>query len=273
MVSQSDQERAAGLARRLESSQPMVHTTADIDRIVREVLAELGLSASPPCACSAADDVSAADAVASASRPAEPPAPPRSAGDVVVADRVVTLAGIGERLSSARRLVVPPRAVVTPAVRDELLRRNVTLVVEENSAIATTTGGKLALTVLGSRIDPKPLADELGREGMTVEVQRFDCLIRATDDMARRLAGAGTAGVLLANYGAVAMCLANRHRGVRAILASDESRTATDAVSVGANVLVVEPRRTAPEVMRQIVTAFCRQGPGECPEELRDRLA
>ena len=47
-----------------------------------------------------------------------------------------------------------------------------------------------------------------------------------------------TAGVMLSNYGAIAMCLANRHQGVRAILASDESRTATDAVSVGANLLV-----------------------------------
>jgi ribose 5-phosphate isomerase RpiB len=251
----------------------MVQTTADIDRIVREVLAELGLLAQTG-ATRACDCASAADATApSDPDPVEPPSPPpRPAGDVVVADRVVTLAGIGERLASARRLVVQPRAVVTPAVRDELRRRNVTLVVEKNTATATTAGGKVALTALGSRIDPKPLADELTRQDMAVDVQRFDCLIRATDDMAKRLMNAGTTGVLLSNYGAVAICLANRHQGVRAILASDESRTAADAVSVGANVLVLEPRRTVPETMRQIVTAFCQQRPGECPEALRDRL-
>ncbi len=249
-----------------------MQTTADIDRIVREVLAELGLL-SQVGANAAPDDASAADAALPEPAPVKQPLPPvRPAGDVVVVDRVVTLASVGERLASARRLVVPPRAVVTPAVRDELRRRNVTLVVEENTTTTTAAGRKVALTVLGSRIDPKPLADELARQGMEVEVQRFDCLIRATDDMARRSANGNASGVVLTNYGAVAMCLANRHRGVRAVLASDESRTATDAVSVGANVLVLEPRRTAPEVMQKIVAAFCEQGPGECPEALRDRL-
>ncbi|NLS93598.1 MAG: hypothetical protein GXX96_15675 [Planctomycetaceae bacterium] len=250
----------------------MVQTTADIDRIVREVLAELGLL-SQPADSTEEDRVEPADAPQP--EPASPPrpaSPARPAGDVVVSERVVTLAAIGERLASARRLVVQPRAVVTPAVRDELRRRNVTLVVEQPTAAAASAANRVALTVLGSKTDPKPLADELARLGMVVDLQTFDCLVRATDDMARRLADGGTVGVLLSNYGAVAMCLANRHQGVRAVLASDESRTATDAVSVGANTLILEPRRMAPETMRQIVTAFCRQGPGVCPEELRERL-
>ena len=251
----------------------MVQKAADIERIVRDVLADLGLAAASH-APSVIDSASAAGLVEPAPKPAKQPLPPpRPVGDVVVVDRVVTLAGIGERLASARRLVVPPRAVVTPAVRDELRRRNVTLVVEEGTAAATDVCGRVALTVLGSRIDPKPLADDLQRQGLTVEVQRFDCLIKANDDMSRRLATSGTAGVMLSNYGAVAMCLANRHQGVRAILASDESRTATDAVSVGANLLVLEPRRAAPEAIRKIVAGFCQQGPGECPKELLDRLS
>jgi hypothetical protein len=249
----------------------MVQTTTDIERIVREVLADLGLS--PPPALAATDDAAKAKDAESEQKPFDQPLPPvRPAGDVVVADRVVTLAGIGDRLVAARRLVVLPRAVVTPAVRDELRRRNVALVVEERTATAPGPR-KIALTVLGSRIDATPLVDELQRLNMTVDLQRFDCLVRATDDMAGRLAAAGIAGVLLSNYGAIALCLANRHKGVRAVLASDESRTAGDAVSVGANMLVLEPRRVAPEAMRQIVTAFCRQGPGECPDELRERLA
>lgn len=250
----------------------MVQKAADIERIVRDVLADLGL-ASAIHAPSVVESVSAPSLVEPAPEPVEQPLPPpRPVGDVVVADRVVTLARIGERLASARRLVVPPRAVVTPAVRDELRRRNVALVVEENATASTATCGKVALTVLGSRIDPKPLADDLQRQGLTVQVQRFDCLIRANDDMARQVANAGTAGVMLSNYGAVAMCLANRLQGVRAILASDESRTATDAVSVGANLLIVEPRRMTPEVMRRIIAGFSQQGPGECPKELLDRL-
>ncbi|MHB8901679.1 MAG: RpiB/LacA/LacB family sugar-phosphate isomerase [Thermoguttaceae bacterium] len=267
----------------------MVQITPDIERIIREVLADLGLSPQSPCACTAPAEATSAIGPAPAPSslqpspaPVQPPAPAplptpaRPSGDLVVADRVVTLAALGDRLAAARRLLVPPRAVVTPAVRDELRRRNVLLVVAEpNVAGSTAAGqsGRIVVTVLGSRIDPKPLVDELESSGAKVEIQRFDCLIRATNDMAARLVDTGAAGVLLTNYGAVAMCLANRHQGVRAVLASDEARTAEDAASVGANLLVVEPRRLAPEAMRQIVTAFGRQGPGRCPEALRERLA
>ena len=249
----------------------MVQQTADIERIVREVLADLGLLA-PEAGDPSTDAPKAAPVAPESAAPERPAPPPRPVGDVVVLERVVTLAGLGDRLAAAKRLVVPPRAVVTPAVRDELRRRNVALVVEECRPDGPSAG-KVALTVLGSRTDPKPLVTELQRHGLNVEQQQFDCLIRATDDMARQLAVPGTAGVLLSNYGAIASCLANRHAKVRAVLASDESRTATDAVSIGANLLVVEPRRTAPETLLRIVTDFCQQGPGECPEELQDRLA
>ncbi len=251
----------------------MVQTTTDIERIVREVLADMGLSPQAACACAVTDGASATKEPERDPKPVEQAVPSvRPAGDVVIADRVVTLAGIGDRLLSARRLVIRPRAVVTPAVRDELRRRNVALIVEDH-AVAASGPGKIAIAVLGSRIDPASLVGELTRLGMAVGLQQFDCLIRATNDMAAKLKNPGTAGVLLSNYGAIAMCLANRHQTVRAVLASDESRTASDAVSVGANMLVVEPRRMAPESMLPIVTAFCRQGPGECPEELRERLA
>ena len=248
----------------------MTQKTADIERIVRDVLADLGLATA---VCERTSESTAEKTEPAPVVTSEPLPPPRPAGDVVIADRVVTLAGIGERLASARRLVVPPRAVVTPAVRDELRRRNVTLVVEENSPTNTSTGRKVAMTVLGSKIDSKPVVDELARQGLVVDVQRVDCLVRATDDMARQLRNTGTTGIVLSNYGAIAMCLANRHQGVRAVLASDESRTATDAVSVGANLLVAEPRRLAPEMLVKLVSAFCQQGPGECPKELLDRLS
>lgn len=251
----------------------MANSTAEIERIVREVLIDLGWTAQPEDVPVATGDAPKSEAEAKTAKPAaEPAVPARPAGDVVVAQRVVTLVDLGERIHAAQRLVVPPGAVVTPSVRDELRRRNVSLVFE--NAVSPTTSGlaPVAMTVLGSKIDPKPLVDELERAGHAVDLQRTDCLVRATDDMADQLKQGNTAGVLLTNYGAIAMCLANRHRGVRAVLASDESRAAADAVSVGANLLVVEPRRTAPETVRRIVTAFCRQGPGQCPEDLRDRL-
>ena len=55
--------------------------------------------------------------------------PDQSAGsELRLRDRVVTLAALRDRLASVRRLIVPAKAVVTPAVRDELKARQIELV-------------------------------------------------------------------------------------------------------------------------------------------------
>ena len=50
-------------------------------------------------------------------------------GELHVADRVVTMRLVAGRLNGVSRLVVPLRAVVTPAVKDELKQRKIELVV------------------------------------------------------------------------------------------------------------------------------------------------
>jgi len=53
---------------------------------------------------------------------------PPAAGELRLTDRVVTLAALKDRLASVRRVVVPAKTVVTPAVRDELKARQIELV-------------------------------------------------------------------------------------------------------------------------------------------------
>lgn len=48
--------------------------------------------------------------------------------DLVLEDHVVALAKLNGRLANVRRVVVKPRAVVTPAVKDELKEKGVELV-------------------------------------------------------------------------------------------------------------------------------------------------
>jgi len=48
--------------------------------------------------------------------------------ELAVTDRVVTLRSLEGRLTNIAKLIVPPRAVVTPAVRDELKQRKIELV-------------------------------------------------------------------------------------------------------------------------------------------------
>ena len=88
-------------------------TTEEIERIVREVMLQLEIA-------SKAANAAPADVLPVVS-------PAARHGDVVVDSRVVTLATVAGRLEGAKQLIVPPAALVTPAVRDELRRKGVVL--------------------------------------------------------------------------------------------------------------------------------------------------
>src|SRR6478735_7831246 len=84
-------------------------TPADIERIVREVLGRL------------APTVRAAPAATNGSTALAP------AGSLVLAGKVVTTADLDGRLDGVTTLLLAPRAVVTPAARDLLRQRGVTV--------------------------------------------------------------------------------------------------------------------------------------------------
>jgi hypothetical protein len=54
-----------------------------------------------------------------------------SGGELRLGDKVVTMRTVEKRLADVKRVVVQPRAVVTPAVRDELKARKIELVFEK----------------------------------------------------------------------------------------------------------------------------------------------
>jgi hypothetical protein len=232
----------------------MAEPTIEIEKLVREVLAEMGIAPAreqPKTAAAAA---------------------PQPDGELVVLSAVVTMSELEGRLQGIRRLVVPPQAVVTPSVRDELHRKSITLVHDQPVPVPGAGKARLVMMVLGSRYDPGPLARALESEGIEVETRRTDCLVDATDQLAREVVKPDTLGVVVTTYPAVAICLANRHQRVRAVWGADAGTAEAAAASVGANVLVVDPRTTAFFQIRQMISRFHRHGPRECPEPLRERL-
>ena len=79
----------------------MTYTEQDVERIVLEVIRRLGLVDAPPAS---------------------------AAAELAITERVVTTREIEGKLAGVSRLVVLGRAIVTPAVRDELRDRNIELV-------------------------------------------------------------------------------------------------------------------------------------------------
>jgi len=239
----------------------MTETTknVDIDRIVREVLIELGQMPGGEVSAPAAGKSPAAP------RDQAPSAQPRDS-QFVVSGRVVTLSAVEGRLDGVRQLIVPPGAVVTPAVRDLLLQKNIGIGYSESAAGAPAGAVRLVMLTADKGFDPAPLIAALRNEGISVEASADDCVIVAADRLAGEVLKPGTLGLLLAGRAAAGLCLANRQPGVRAV-----SRV-EDAGGVGANLLVLEPSARGVFQLKQAVVEFCRGGVRPCPEVFRERL-
>lgn len=89
----------------------MTFTAEQVERIVFEVIRRLRLLESGAAAGMAVT--------------------PNSNGrDLSLKERVITMRSIEGRVSGVKRLVVPSRAIVTPAVKDELKDRQIELIRE-----------------------------------------------------------------------------------------------------------------------------------------------
>ena len=233
----------------------------EIERIVREVMAQLGV---------ASKTVAAAPAAPADAPLAVPPA--LGDGHLFVDSRVVTLESIAGRLQGTKQLMVLPAALVTPSVRDELRRKGVALVRGSGAARVRKELPRLLLVVGRSRHDPAAAVEMLTREGIGVQTETSDCMIAATDKLAAAVARGQSLGLLWTRHTAVGLCLANRHAGVRAVLATSVAATAAAISALGANVLVVDPAAGTAYEKKQILCDFCLGGIRDCPEELKERL-
>lgn len=254
----------------------MAPSALDIEQIVRDVMRELELRTAKEVA---APSKPAAPPAATAT-PAPAPSPASSSKKHEAADSepkplvidasVVTMAVLSGRLDGVRQVVVPAGAVVTPAVYDELYRRNATLTFATTES--ATGAVRLVLVVAGKHFDPSALVAAL-RPALTVETHATDCLMAASDLMAAEVARPNTLGVLVTRHTSSALCLANRLSGVRAVWTPDASHVASAAAAVGANVLVLDPRSGGHFGLKRQITEFCRGGVKACPDVFRNRLA
>ncbi|HEY2415629.1 MAG TPA: hypothetical protein VGI40_25525 [Pirellulaceae bacterium] len=58
-------------------------------------------------------------------------APPTATQDLRITERVVTMRAVEKQLAGVKQVIVQPRAVVTPAVKDELKSRKIELIFGE----------------------------------------------------------------------------------------------------------------------------------------------
>ena len=131
---------------------------------------------------------------------------------------------------------------------------------------------KFLLVVHGKAYEPAGLASRLTAEQVPLDVRQTECIVRATDQLAEVVQTGHCQGVLLTGNPAIGLCAANRHPGVRAVWGLEPAQAASDARSLGANLLIINPRTVSPYQLEKMIREFYRAGLRPCPEALKSRL-
>lgn len=106
---------------------------------------------------------------------------------------------------------------------------------------------------------PSAVREYLERNAETTEI-RSDCLKELTSQIADELNKDNSLKVILATHdAAIGSIWANRHSGVRAVVAHTFDQARRDLSATNANVAIVDPRDVGPYPFRQIVDYFLRQ--------------
>jgi ribose 5-phosphate isomerase RpiB len=226
---------------------------AEIERVVREVLARL--------------------AIAPAAAPNGQAAAIQDATSLNLDRRLVTLEDLNGRLRNHQSVTVPTGAVVTPAARDHLRERKVALLRRDAASQSGRGSARLAFGLTETHYDASDLMKQLATQGIKVERLSAGGLPEVMDRAAERVTSDASLGLVVTGQSTAAVCLANRRPGIRAACAKQVADVEAAIVEIGVNLLVIDPRGQSSFALRQMISKFCTGAPHPCPEALKSRLA
>lgn len=254
----------------------MTANHAQIERLVREVMERLGpeLRGDGPVAAATHNGTATSatnhrapvpngNAASNASSP--------NSHALVLHQKLIALADVEGRVPQGSTVAVAARAIITPAARDYLRARQAHLMVAQATVKAGGSTAAGRTVTLAAAIDsstaaapralslelPDRLSGHLTKAGMRVERIAHVSLPGTVADLSSSVSLSGNLGVLITDETAAALCLANRHRGVRAATAAEvvELETAWKAIAV--NLLILNPRGTSSWKLMQIAQRYC----------------
>lgn len=243
----------------------------DIDLIVREVLKRLAQMTDGAAPTKTVHSVPSTNGQEKITAPQAPVAP-KPQGVLVISDRVVTTAQLQGKLDGIQRVQVVPRAVITPAVRDLLRDRKIELQFVEPAATAAAASGPLLVVgVAETSFSPAAVLRNLSQGGVRLEQLARTGLDVVAAELAEQVRLGGSLGVLVTEQTHAALCLANRHAGVRAAWGGCVKGVEKAKQAIGANVLVVSPKGKSTAELEQMLQAFVRAGVPACPAILQGK--
>lgn len=240
----------------------------DLDRIVRLVLGDLNGEA---VLQSQANPGAPEKRPESDTNPNVQVAP--SPNEVVLTEKVVTVDVVRRYIGAApRRWILATDAFLTPAAKDELRGHDIELIrgtscpvgitghVAGNLAVQTSEG-MFVLAVHAAGNEPVlPSFVAWVEEAANPQTVRKSCIMATIGELSTIFAGSDERkGILLTEYPALALLLANRRREFRACPAVGMDQLKKDAPLLGANLLVVHSKEIPVFLLRQMTQWFLAQ--------------
>ena len=228
-----------------------------VERIVREVLARL---------------------TAAEKMPEKPEATGSTAIGLV--GRVISLADLKQLPADARGIQVSSDALITPAAKDELRDRGVQIVRgQQNSTTKTTERSATSLVIGTVEATTGKFATVIDQAiaGLRKQKQQIEQLPRLPlaeqiDALVDPVVRGGRRGVLVTSEVSAALCLANRHSGMRAVLGTTKNSVRRDVERLAANLLVVDPAARSTFEVMQLIGEFAKAEAGSNAEAWQSRL-
>ena len=177
-------------------------------------------------------------------------------GELSIADRLVTLEVLDGKLSGIGRVLVSPRAVITPAARDELRGQGIQIVpttTAANSEVALQAGDEPLFAACGTNLDIRLLAGHHAARIVTSA---------STEGGLRHFAGLVSGGgrhqrgVVFTDKPNRALHRLCGLRGVRSFWAPDSAAIREGRDDLDANVMVISPERHDGVTIQRLVSEF-----------------
>ena len=185
---------------------------------------------------------------------------------------VISVARLEGKLAGVKRVVISPKAVITPAAKDLLREQKIELARGEvSNQQASNNQLTLAIGVAETPYEASALSRELKTENQPIEELARTGLASVTEELSEQVARGGRLGLLLTSNVAAAACLANRTRSVRAAEARCATSTKEAVKGLGVNLLVVNPVGKSTFELKRMIQVFLA-GAGQCPAEWRGKL-
>ncbi len=180
---------------------------------------------------------------------------------------VVTAILLQELRRSGAEIRLPSNALITPAAKDWMKEHPVPITWEEPGGAP----GTLAAVMDPSVLELRMMRSILDRRGGLAEVIEpvggrgglVSAVRRLCGKVYRREAGKG---VVFVQDGAIPVCVANKHVGIRAAMAVDVPFVEEACRELGINVLIIEYHAKTTYMMKQMIDRFLA-GPTSAPPE------